>query len=421
VREEAKPGGRSDPAPGSVGDPLSGFFQPYSVGAYRGLEVLLDTTNRCNLRCIMCHFTYRSAQDATRQEWTPAFLDRVEQEVFPHARHVQVSLGTEPLMWKHFPGLLDALQRARVPYVEMITNGQLLTEGLARKIVQSGMTRVQISLEGATRETYEAIRVGGRFDRLIRNIRMLDAARKSVCSRIPHLQFNVTLMRRNAHEVEDILRLGHDLGVQDLDFRHLILHDDLDLDHESFLHDRAGFNRLMARVQSLARTLGMKINMAPPDFQLETAHSPEDGPADPAQLPVSPAFSPRPDPDDPLARPMAPLSTTPGSVPPPVPEDAPLCWAPWRQIFLRFDHQVVPCPFWYTPETMGDLRHHSFLEIWEGSAYRRLRKELLTRDYGANCRNCPLRGKGRVDDENAHYAHNLEKARQFQNDASRST
>lgn len=58
---------------------------------------------------------------------------------------------------------------------------------------------------------------------------------------------------------------------------------------------------------------------------------------------------------------------------------------------------------------MGDLREQSFLEVWEGPSFRRLRWELLTGNYGINCLKCPLRGIGRVDDANAHRSHNSEK------------
>jgi hypothetical protein len=59
---------------------------------------------------------------------------------------------------------------------------------------------------------------------------------------------------------------------------------------------------------------------------------------------------------------------------------------------------------------MGNLHEERFEAIWEGPAYRRLRTELLTGEYGINCRQCPLRGIGRVDDASAHRSHNLEKA-----------
>ncbi len=372
---------------------LSGFVPGLSWPGTRPLRVMLDTTNRCNIRCVMCHFAYPAAWEQPLERWTSEFLAVVEREVLPHACQAQLSLGTEPLMWKPFPDLLDACKRAGVPYIEMYTNGLLLSEELAAKIVATPMSRVQLSLEGASAAGYESVRVGGSFARFCEGVRLLAEAKLRARSELPVLQFNVTLLRRNAHEVEDILRLAKELGVSDLDFRHVVQHDGLGMEPESFLNDKPGYNRLMRRVRALARELGLTIVVQPKDFDLGAQSEPE--PAPPARL--------RPDA-------VAPRQYLP-SVPPPEVEGhgIPQCWAPWRQILIRSDGSVVPCPFWYTPDSMGSLQRQSFMEVWEGEPFRRLRHGLLTRDYHENCAKCPLRGIGEVDDDKAHRSRNLEK------------
>jgi len=369
-----------DPFAAARADPLSGFFHRYADDGPRGLQVLMDATNRCNLRCVMCHFAYEVTRHEPLRQWSRDFLDRVERDVFPYAGHVQVSTGTEPLMWPDFPLLLDALRRTEVPVVEMITNGQLLTEELARKIVESGMTKVQFSLEGASRESYESIRVGGSFEQFQRGVGFLVAAREEAGSSLPRLQFDVTLMRSTAGQIEGILQMARRLRVEDLDFRHVVLLDGLDMERESFREDKAAFNRLMDRTRARAAELGLTVVLAPDDFRL-------DGTAG-ASAGETKGF-PR---DSPL----------PGGA---------VCWAPWRQTYIGPDGRVLPCPFWYTRDPMGNLRERSFLDVWEGPSYRRLRWSHLTDRPGVNCAQCPLRGTGKVDDENAFHAHDLEKVR----------
>ena len=107
----------------------------------------------------------------------------------------------------------------------------------------------------------------------------------------------------------------------------------------------------------------------------------------------------------------APPLVLPLTVTPEPEVDAPLCTLPWRQFVVRPDRSVVPCTFWYTTDRMGNLEQQTFAEIWDGPAYRALRAELLAHRPGVNCRTCPIRGIGSVDDERAHYSHGREKGR----------
>ena len=50
------------------------------------------------------------------------------------------------------------------------TNGTLLPEERSRKFLKSGITRLRFSLDAATKETYEKVRLGGKYDVTMRNI-----------------------------------------------------------------------------------------------------------------------------------------------------------------------------------------------------------------------------------------------------------
>lgn len=392
-------GSTGEAAPREVTDPLSGFFTPYYGRSSRGLKMLMDAINKCNLRCVMCHFAYDVTQKEPVVQWTPEVLETLEHGVFPHVEHALLSVGTEPLMWKGFPQLLDALSRQRVPITEMITNGLLLTETLAEKIVALPMSKVQISLEGATKETYESVRINGDFDRFVAKVELLGAAKAAAGSRFPRLQFNIAMMRRNVDEMLDLMRLAHRLGVEELDLRHLVILEGLGMEQESLIGAKERSNRMMDQVRALCGDLGLDIVTAPPNFHL-------DQPA--------PAASAAPAPDVSAAGPVPAAPPQPAAAAVEFPNlrrvpKTPACDAPWKQFNVRPDGTVTPCCFWYTGESLGDLKRQTFAEVWEGPAFRRLRWELISGNYGPNCANCAVRGIGSVDDDNAHFAHNKEK------------
>lgn len=383
-----------------VTDPLSGFYTPYHGRSPRGLKMLMDSINKCNLRCVMCHFSYDSTQMEQVVQWHPGAIDIVEKGLLPHVGHMLLSVGTEPLMWKGFPRLLDALKRQQVPLTEMITNGLLLTEEMAERIVALPMTKVQLSLDGASAKTYNSVRIKGDFDRFVKKVEMLDAAKKKAGSAFPRLQFNFVMMRRNVDELEDLVRLAHRLGVEDLDLRHVVILENLGMEQESLLTMKEHSNEVLDRVRALCAELGLTIVTAPDNFHLES-HDPA------ATPPVLEAASGAP------YRPTAtatPAVQTPTVFPelPTIPSK-PSCNLPWKQFYVRPDGTVTPCCFWYTEESMGSLRTQTFPEIWEGPAYQKLRWQLLSGNLGTNCASCPVRGIGSVDDDNAHFAHNKEK------------
>lgn len=408
---------------------LSGFHPTLHGTGRRELLVLMDSTNKCNLRCVMCHFSYESTRLEPFDSWDDAALVRLRDQVLPLTWRAVLSVATEPLMWKRFPDLLDVLRQARVPVFDMITNCTLMTDELAERIVGSGMTGVSISVEGGTAATYESIRRPAKFAQFQAGVRRLVAARARHGGGTPRLQFNVVLLRRSIHELPDVMRLAAELGVEDIDLRHVIQMDDLGMDQESMLNDKRRCNAALAEARRLAAELGLRILCDPGDFVV-TDDEPEPPPLPSrTQVAVGAPDAPKRDPlagDD--ATPAAALPRFPRRKQRPpvrfyatgkgeldlslVPERVGkvICDAPWKQFNLRPDGTVVPCCFWYTDDRLGDLSTQTFGEIWEGESYRRLRWEVLTGKLGPNCARCPVRGIGDVQDPEAHRAHNREKS-----------
>ena len=144
----------------------------------RPSHVRLEVTTFCNLRCVQCGIdTYPLAN----RHLDRVVLDRLEQEVFPTTAFVQYADQGEPLLYPHLEHALALQRRHDIPATKLITNGMLLDEAKSRLLLASGLTELAVSLDGATPETYERIRRGARFDRVLGNVaRFREAAR---CSR----------------------------------------------------------------------------------------------------------------------------------------------------------------------------------------------------------------------------------------------
>jgi molybdenum cofactor biosynthesis enzyme MoaA len=254
------------------------------------LKVIIDVSNKCNLRCQMCHFSFDDVFHQPAHHMRPETFARIAASVLPYAHTVVLSAGNEPLMSPWFTDILRLVAPYRIPAVYFLTNAQLLTEKVAEAVIETGVTQVQISADGATKETYERIRRGARFETLLRNIRYLARRKEELQSSSPSLQFNVVLMKSNLEELEQYVDLAENLGVEWIAARHLLQITGLNMEHESLSHDRPRANHYFKRFLKRAEQSGTVKVVSFPDLfdgerfeQTEPAAFPEGAPPSPPQ------------------------------------------------------------------------------------------------------------------------------------------
>jgi glycosidase/MoaA/NifB/PqqE/SkfB family radical SAM enzyme len=179
-------------------------------------------TERCNLRCAHCitHAPERTASGAART-MTPAVLAALAPH-FANGEYFGFTHGgeslTAPILWDVLAAIRSArggsgTKPPRTPYVaHLLTNGVLFDVPTAARLVEHGVSSVSVSLDGATAATNDAIRIGGRFDRIKTQLADVVAWRKT--ERIDlRLGISTVLLQQNIGELEAIVDLAADLGV----------------------------------------------------------------------------------------------------------------------------------------------------------------------------------------------------------------
>ena len=176
-------------------------------GENKARLVFWEVTKGCNLRCIHCRATATDLSSPTDLA-TKAALGIIDQ-IAAAANPILVLSGGEPLYRS------DIFQLARYATdkglrVALATNGTLVTKDVARMIVDAGVRRVSISLDGADAPTHDAFRgIPGAFDAAVHGLRNLKALGMSV-------QINMTIARHNAHQLPAVLQLARNLGADAL-------------------------------------------------------------------------------------------------------------------------------------------------------------------------------------------------------------
>jgi molybdenum cofactor biosynthesis enzyme MoaA len=200
--------GCDDCAPGIIADreasPAANFDrfprQPRSGWPLR-LEFALS--NRCNLECVMCNGELSSVIRVKREGRAPlprAYGDDFYDEIVPFLRHAQETafIGGEPFLEPGARRILDQLiALGRPGDVHVTTNGTIGGERV-ENYLQTLRMDVAVSIDAATKETFEAIRVGASFDEVIANRdRFLQITRANNRT----LAVNFCLMTNNWHEL----------------------------------------------------------------------------------------------------------------------------------------------------------------------------------------------------------------------------
>jgi radical SAM protein with 4Fe4S-binding SPASM domain len=93
------------------------------------------------------------------------------------------------------------------------TNGHFLTEEICERIIQSGLKKLIISVDGVTQESYSKYRVGGDLEKVKRGIQTLAKFKKNNHSHYPIINLQFLVFRHNQHEIDEFKKLAKPLGA----------------------------------------------------------------------------------------------------------------------------------------------------------------------------------------------------------------
>ena len=231
----------------------------------------INTTNStvCNLKCGFCPQAYGKGVD---WKMTDDVYQKVVEELYPAAQTVQLSAYGEPMMTPSIHQKIDDMVKFGVK-LELVTNATLFKgDALIEKLARC-MGLLTVSIDGATAETYNRLRVGGDFDQVVANLRRYRhfLLQKPAAEQAP-LHFNFILMRSTVDELSDFLRLAKNLGGDHVTVSHMVLLEE-DFRHEMLDRDDASKQRCndaIERAAEVAQELELSVNL-PPKFQRNDA------------------------------------------------------------------------------------------------------------------------------------------------------
>jgi len=170
--------------------------------------IFWETTAGCNLRCIHCR-RIDVADRLVPEDLSTAEAKQLIDQIVAFCNPILVLSGGEPLIR---PDIFEVAEYAvsKGLRVALATNGTLIDEHMAQRIVDAGIRRVAVSLDGAKAETHDPFRaLPGCFAQALEGIEHLRRQGMSV-------QINTTVARHNIDELPQILSLALSLGADAL-------------------------------------------------------------------------------------------------------------------------------------------------------------------------------------------------------------
>lgn len=297
----------------------------------------IEVTTRCNIKCIICEHTYWNEE--SRDMSFESFKKVVDQ--FPKLKWIGLTGIGESFINKDFMKMLRYVKSKSI-YAELYDSFYFIDERIAKELIEMGVDRIFASIDGATKETYEKIRDGSNFERVINNVRNLIRLKKEMNAYYPELDFHYIITKTNIHEIPQYIELVYSLNSENskIQFTRMIYKfkevDDLFIEVPKEAVEKA---------ERKALELGVRLGW--------NANIPQ--------------------------------------VKPPITQ----CTA-WIMPFIFVTGDVIPCCAgneanrreFQKKYSLGNIFKKSFKEIWNGEKYREFRRMISKGEVPMQCKNC---------------------------------
>ncbi|MDO8726223.1 MAG: radical SAM protein [Candidatus Methanoperedens sp.] len=283
--------------------------------------VIIDPTNICNCRCIICFRNY--LETFKPHELSEKNISKLSSFL---GKATEVSLmGTgESFLNKNFSSLAKMCKKQGL-YTNLSTNGTLLDKNLD---VLQYIDALSISFDAGTKDLFERIRRGADFEKVMSNIRLVNTLSKK-----PFIKFQVTVSKENLNDLPNIIQRANELGIHEVSYAPVYPMGKGYMEHIILVEaDSTALRAIENKILQLADKYGIKavFNIFL-DSNLKESE---------------------------LVVPFKDIH----------------CSAPWRMIYIECTGKVRPCC--NLEKHMGDLNKDNIKKIWNGKYYQELRASL---------------------------------------------
>jgi MoaA/NifB/PqqE/SkfB family radical SAM enzyme len=190
------------------------------------LNLNVEVTTRCNLACTFCSHSSLTPEQLGDMPWERyvRLIDEGERHNMPT---VNLNGLGEPLLVRNLPQVVVYAKQHGFIDVMFHTNGSVMSEPLALALIEAGLDRIIFSVDSPDKATYEAMRINGRWDRVMENVRTFAGVRNKLGRTVPLIRTTMVLTEATSRQVEDFVTMwkpfADQITLQDLTWRTKLL------------------------------------------------------------------------------------------------------------------------------------------------------------------------------------------------------
>jgi radical SAM protein with 4Fe4S-binding SPASM domain len=185
------------------------------------VQLDIELNASCNLKCPMCPISSESPKGKGKSTW---FDFNFYKEIIDFGSEnglcsLKLNYINEPLIRKDIDKFIKYAKDKKILDVYLSTNAVLMDERTCVKLIKSGLSRIQISIDSTSANVYDKVRPGGDFYLVLKNINTLIALKKKLKSVTPLIRVNFVRTDINEFQVEEFINTWSEkvdmVGIQE--------------------------------------------------------------------------------------------------------------------------------------------------------------------------------------------------------------
>lgn len=185
------------------------------------IQLDFELNASCNLKCPMCPISAESPKGKGKKTWFDFefFKELIDYSVKKGTRAIKLNYINEPLIRNDLINFITYAKERGIIDIYFSTNGILLNKDISEKLITSGLTRIQVSLDAFTQQTYDKVRPGGDLKKIVENVNRFLELKEKYNAKIPLLRVNFVKTELNEFELDNFMNFWKDkvdmIGVQE--------------------------------------------------------------------------------------------------------------------------------------------------------------------------------------------------------------
>lgn len=177
-----------------------------------------EPSNFCNLHCPQCPVGMQTKQNQKGETMNFNLFKDIFNELKINLLYAIFYFQGEPLTNKNLAQMI-AFAHANHVFTMTSTNAQLLDNKFARELVESGLDKIIISIDGANQQTYEQYRVGGSLAKAIEGVNFIEKWKNQLHRKTPLVEIQCLLLRTTETQIDEIKQLAKTLNANNIIFK----------------------------------------------------------------------------------------------------------------------------------------------------------------------------------------------------------